>query len=1076
MIENKFFANGGLNQDVDENFLKPNEWEYALNIRNTDRQEFSDGVISNVKGNTLVSFSLPAGTNKCIGNYANEQTGKYYSFIWNSGGFHTITEYSPSANTIVKVLQSKTDTGGVDILNFQQYELINGVSMVENDLLYWTDGFNPPRGIIISKAKNVSNYYLTSESISLAKPPPQTLITSYYASSAPPSPPVNRLKGQLFQFKYLYVYEDGSRSAWSSHSSLPLPTFELNPANDTNPYNYNKIVLTFNVGTKYVKSIEIAALVKGTTLPGGTNDWFSILTIDRATAMTPGYNYNSVNNTADYTFFNDGLYQPLDILESDLQYDYVPLKSKTLDVVNGNVIVLGNNTEGYDNITPSVSLNVTYSSSSTQRLALAFPGEAPLTFTGYPTPGDQILVTYYDLLLGTNVTITYTVPSAALDLPTVLNNLGAFIVSNSNNTFTSYTQAYELYPPTDPETWTIAVSPGANLVSTSVSEATQVAPRSAPAYKTNSKYQMGIVYYDEFNRSSYVQTSTNMIITTKPWGEVQSQSPVINWQINHSAPLWAKRYQWVRTEQLSHQKFLFWAASSVTGDSTGNYLIFNINSLNQYSVDNPDSAPVINYEYSEGDRCTVHRNGSTWISGYDVQVASYDPVNGQLKIQKNAAIPLSNATTLIEVYTPKTRSNSPQEQFFYEFGEQYSCSGGVHSVTLGSFESGDIYTRVRTIGPTGYYLEDPNFSDFYISNYNSNGRTNIYAPQAKQLNLPTDIRFSDTYVPNTNINGLSRFYGNAYETYDRVNGSIQKLAVRDNYLITFQELKTGYIPLLQSIIEDQGVGNAANVAISNKLLNKIRYFAGDYGIGKNPESFARFAGMMYFADPNRNVVLKLSAGLEPISMIGMDGYFTNKLAFTNTVANAKILGSYDPRNDEYIISFTYPNGSNQETVAFNELINRWTTFYSFIPDSGGYIYNQYITHKNGAHYTHNTNNTYGSFYGVNYGSEVTIVYNQSPLLIKSFLALMEQANTPWAPTVIETNLGQASSLNTSDATLKEGVYFMNFLRDANSPGGLINGDDLKGNWIRMKLSESLTTKATLLSAEVRHIPSYQGIK
>lgn len=57
MIENKIFAGGGLNQDVDDNFLKPNDWDYALNIRNTDRLEFSDGVISNLKGNTLIEYS-----------------------------------------------------------------------------------------------------------------------------------------------------------------------------------------------------------------------------------------------------------------------------------------------------------------------------------------------------------------------------------------------------------------------------------------------------------------------------------------------------------------------------------------------------------------------------------------------------------------------------------------------------------------------------------------------------------------------------------------------------------------------------------------------------------------------------------------------------------------------------------------------------------------------------------------------------------------------------------------------------------------------------------------------------------
>ncbi len=57
MIENKGFINGGLNQDVDDNYLKPNDWDYALNIRNTDRLEFSDGVISNLKGNNTISYA-----------------------------------------------------------------------------------------------------------------------------------------------------------------------------------------------------------------------------------------------------------------------------------------------------------------------------------------------------------------------------------------------------------------------------------------------------------------------------------------------------------------------------------------------------------------------------------------------------------------------------------------------------------------------------------------------------------------------------------------------------------------------------------------------------------------------------------------------------------------------------------------------------------------------------------------------------------------------------------------------------------------------------------------------------------
>jgi hypothetical protein len=209
----------------------------------------------------------------------------------------------------------------------------------------------------------------------------------------------------------------------------------------------------------------------------------------------------------------------------------------------------------------------------------------------------------------------------------------------------------------------------------------------------------------------------------------------------------------------------------------------------------------------------------------------------------------------------------------------------------------------------------------------------------------------------------------------------------------------------------------------------------------------------------------------------MDSYFTTKLAYTKNIAFAKILGTYDPRNNEYIVSFKYtsPNQANNQTLAFNEDINRWTTFYSFIPDFGGYIFNKYITHQNGNMYIHNTSNIYNLFYGIQYSSTVDLVYNASPSLIKSFLGLIQQTNTVWVGGV-STSQNQASTLLSPDFSQKEGVWFASILRDSSSPGGILNGDDLKGNWIKFSLANSSTAQINLLSIDVRHIPSYQGIK
>lgn len=1018
---------------------------------------------------------LPAGNNKCIGSYAFEPTGKLYCFIYNSNGDHTITEYDNKLNTISIVLQGS-------YLNFQEYEYINGCGIAGDNLLYWTDGFNPPRSIDVTRAKS-GEYYTDSSSISLIKTPPQQLITAQYADDPTDTTASNRLKNQLFQFRYLYIYEDGSRSAWSSCSKVPLPQFEVNPATDTRAYKNNNIRITFNAGTKFVKSIEIAAQVKGVSANVNTQDWFSILTVERSEVVKTidnQFSYNPLDNTAIFTFYNDGLYQSIDVLETDLPYDYVPLTSKTLDIVNGNVLVLGNNKEGYDNITPDVGLSVSYAPPVTNQIQeIGFDTYGYPEFIGIPTEGDTILYNW-DTVSGNSYTVTFDTSGS---LYNTLVALGNKIQTDTGGGI----QFLGIVAGHTPGSYKLDLNYVSNTL-TDISINYAEVSNSVASYKTNSRYQLGLVYYDDKNRSSYVQTNDTLIVSTDSWGETQGGAPTINWVIRHSAPEWATKYQWVRTEQLTHKKFLYWTATSATVNAENPDIYdLDISTLITYNNKNPNS--ILAYDFSVGDRCTVHRQDSTWVTGYDVSVVGYTQTDttATLQIQKKGTLTAGAMGILIEIYTPKTRANTTTEQFFYEFGEQYDCLDGVHSVTSGSFVDGDIYDRVRTIPTTGNAgIEDPNFSDFYVSNYSSNGRPNIYAPQAKQLTLPTDIRFSDTYVPNTNINGLSRFYGDAFETYDRVNGSIQKLAVRDNYLMTFQELKTGYIPILQSIIEDQGAGNAANVAISNKLLNKIRYFAGDYGIGLNPESFARYAGTMYFIDPNRGFVLKLAQGLQPISVIGMDSYFTSKLSSVKTITNMKLLGSYDPRNDEYIVTFKYPpTTGTSETVAFSEMINRWTSFYSFTPEHANYIFNKYMGFNNGVMWEHNSSDQYNSFYGTSYDSIVQLTYNGTPSLVKTFIGLMEQSNTVWyaksyivssVETAIKTNLNQTSNLVAADFSKKEGVWFASILRDSSSPGGIINGDELKGNWIKFRLVNEPTERASLLSAELRYIPSYQGIK
>jgi uncharacterized membrane protein YgcG len=84
------------------------------------------------------------------------------------------------------------------------------------------------------------------------------------------------------------------------------------------------------------------------------------------------------------------------------------------------------------------------------------------------------------------------------------------------------------------------------------------------------------------------------------------------------------------------------------------------------------------------------------------------------------------------------------------------------------------------------------------------------------------------------------------------------------------------------------------------------------------------------------------------------------------------------------------------TATFNENVNGWSSFKSFIPESGVSLSKKYFTFKEASLYQHYTPtldgsisnltdaNNYNIFYGVDYKSTIKAVLNQEPSLVKTF--------------------------------------------------------------------------------------------
>ena len=188
-----------------------------------------------------------------------------------------------------------------------------------------------------------------------------------------------------------------------------------------------------------------------------------------------------------------------------------------------------------------------------------------------------------------------------------------------------------------------------------------------------------------------------------------------------------------------------------------------------------------------------------------------------------------------------------------------------------------------------------------------NGRHLKYSPRASstyedyaQERVEEALTYSGVYRENTGINNFNEFNLSLanFKYLDKAFGSIQKIKSRDTDLVVFQENKVSKILYGKNLLSD-AVGGGTVASIPEVLGTQVS-FAGEYGISKNPESFAQWGNNMYFADEYRGAVCRLSNnGIFEISSFGMADWF--KDLFRDQPGKRK-MGGIDPFKGRYVIA------------------------------------------------------------------------------------------------------------------------------------------------------------------------------
>jgi hypothetical protein len=908
MITKKLFT-GGINQDDGYMLVAKEEYLNGLNIRFTSSEHGKVGEVSNIEGNVAITITLPSGVNICIGAYEDTPNRRLFFFNQNSNSSHGIYCYDADDGNAYTVLLSSQVVGGLGFGPF-----IHSVAMVGN-LLYFTDGQNPQRRINVEAGIKLNHpayntavapYVLDTVESGQNKMLSSVISLIRNQPWAPPSIekiadagyPNNFIKEEAFQFMYRFVYRDNEVSTFSPLSV----TANYNTSTDnTNGINAIQVTIpTLSKITQDVKYVEVAVRY---VLGGNV---FVIKTFDS------GFDTHNNGVTAlSFKFYNDSVGVAVDNATSVKQFDSIPVRSKTLEVVK-NRLFLGNNVDGYD--TPT---------STSLTLSSAVAGSSQVSGQWYKIiyRADGVTLTKYYVYLfdvahpaepGYYEPATQPNPSA---FPTSASFASLNLVGANINAIAAYLgiqpqDIFQLY------------YVDADITITGITSSSLA---NTPIFKTDSSYRAGVVFFDEAGRKSGVVTNANAVraIPDRAYDTV-SFVREINWSLDNlqfsEIPTWATHYAVVRTKCLrtsffqqlrSPTKLKYISKNAETGEydppsdthTPGAFgVAIDISGL--FSVG-------LGYQYQEGDLVKLYVSGV--VAPYTLAVKDQ---TGSYVIADLINLDSTSKDILFEIYTPYVRSDVEP---YFEVGQVYKINNpGLntrrYSVVTGSFR-GDTYLLSR-----GAYLTEvmsPN--DKLWKNWNTDiGRVSSVV-RAGQESLPTGVSYSNQIIQGTEINGLSTFDALDTNNLPIEMKQIQRLILstkvnaEGNVLLAIGEQETASVYIGEAQILDSS--GEAFLATTTGIIGTINILRGSYGT-INPESVFKWKGEVMFFDANAGSWVRYNVnGLFPYSSYKMTKYFKkcgqdimkylqnpSEYNLANPNLPIRVLGGADPFHEEYLSS------------------------------------------------------------------------------------------------------------------------------------------------------------------------------
>jgi len=374
----------------------------------------------------------------------------------------------------------------------------------------------------------------------------------------------------------------------------------------------------------------------------------------------------------------------------------------------------------------------------------------------------------------------------------------------------------------------------------------------------------------------------------------------------------------------------------------------------------------------------------------------------------------------------------------------------------------------------------------FNENFIDNGvQAYLVNPDYREITRTNTLIYSGILNPRTGVDNTNQFPSGVdiTKSLDPVNGSIQKLFAEDDDLDIFQEERVSRALIDKDIIYTAEGGPIST--LGRVVIGEIQSYGTKFGIGKNPESFAYYAGRKYFADKPKGAILRLSRdGITEISNYGMSSYFRDNLKDATA-----IYGMWDMYTKEYVVAVEKALEANSFTVAYDESVNGWTTFYSYKPENGGSLDSSFYTFKNAQLWEHYEGVGYNTFYGTLSPADTHIefIFNQNPSSSKNFLTINYEGTDTWNIIDITTDTDSAEeitayNINNEDLIISsfkkyDNKYYSNLFNKTTSNNNEVvfgnNMSGIKGYFAKMKIKTNAADYKELFSVSTNYnINSY----